>query len=104
MASGDMTLSISAEQVEQIATTIEGLNTQLKELLTTSKTTIDNLANTWTGTAAQTTIANYDGFAKKYFDNYEQIIASYVKYLRTNVASGFSQVERGNTTLAEAFK
>ncbi len=97
-------IRVNTDQVAQIATTIENLNTQLKDVLTKSKTTIDNLANTWEGEASQNTIANYDGFAKKYFDNYEQIIASYVKFLRTNVDSGYFETETTNVTLSEAFK
>lgn len=95
---------VSTDQVAQIATNLEKLNTQLVETLTETKATIDNLANIWEGEAAQTTIASFDEFAGKYFNNYENIIAQYVQFLRTNVEQGYFDTEVANIGLADAFK
>ena len=97
-------IRINTDQVAQIANNLEQLNKRLSEELTTSKATIDNLANTWEGEAAQTTISSFDEFAAKYFQNYEDIINNYVKFLRTNVEQGYFETETANTSLADAFK
>lgn len=97
-------IRVNTDQVAQIATNIEGLNRRLTEELTESKTTIDNLASTWEGEAAQETIASFDEFASKYFQNYEDIINQYVKFLRINVEQGYFETETANTSLADAFK
>lgn len=97
-------IRVNTDQVAQIATSIENLNKRLSEELNTSKATIDNLAGTWEGEAAQETIASFDEFASKYFQNYEDIITQYVKFLRTNVEQGYFETETANTSLADAFK
>ena len=95
---------ISTEEILQIASNIEKLNKELSEQLAESKATIESLANVYEGESAQTTISNYNSFASKYFQTYEDILQNYVKFLRTNVAEGYTQVETTNTNLAEGFK
>ena len=95
---------ISTEEILQIASNIEKLNKDLSEQLAESKATIESLANVDEGESAQTTISNYNSFASKYFQTYEDILQNYVKFLRTNVAEGYTQVETTNTNLAEGFK
>lgn len=97
-------IRVSTAQVAEIATTIEGLNKRLQEKLEESQAMIKNLANTWEGEAATATIEAYDSFAAKYFQNYYNIIDSYVKFLRTNVEQGYFETETANTTIADAFK
>ena len=97
-------IRVNTDQVTQIANSLEKLNKRLSEELKASKTTIDNLANTWEGEAAQATISSFDEFAVKYFQNYEDIINNYVKFLRTNVEQGYFETETANTTLSDSFK
>lgn len=97
-------ITVNTEQVEQIANSIEGLNTRLREELDNCKATIDNLKNIWEGDASRETIASFDEFATKYFQNYQDIITQYVKFLRTNVAQGYFDTETQNIGLADAFK
>lgn len=97
-------IRVSTDRVAQIATNIENLNKRLTEELTNSKTTVDQLANVWEGEAAQTTISSFDEFAAKYFQNYEEIIAQYVKFLRMNIDQGYFDTETQNISLADAFK
>ena len=96
-------IRISTDQVAQIASNIEGLNQRLTEELTNSKATIDQLANIWSGEAAQATISAFDEFAGKFFQNYEDVITQYVKFLR-DVAQGYVDTETQNIGLADAFK
>ena len=102
MATSQITLD--SEQVLAIASQIENDNRQLQQLLTDSKTTIDNLLTYWTGRAAEETRASYDTFAGKFFQTYYDILNQYVKFLRTNVSEQYEQTEQVNTQLADAFK
>ena len=103
MAAGN-SVRVNTDQVAQIATKIESLNTQLREQLEISKTKVNNLSNVWTGEASQTTISAFNEFAGKYFENYEEIIASYVRFLRTNVEQGYFETETSNIELGQSFK
>ena len=97
-------IRVNTDQVAQIATNIENLNKRLSEELTNSKATVDQLANIWEGEASQNTIAAFDEFAAKYFQNYEDIITQYVQFLRTNIEQGYFDTETQNIGLADAFK
>lgn len=97
-------ITIDSEQVLGIATQIESDNQQLQQLLNDSKTTLDNLASVWTGQAAEQTRSSYSTFSAQYFQSYFDILDQYVKFLRTNVAQQYTEVETLNTQLADAFK
>lgn len=97
-------ITIDSEQVLGIATQIESDNQQLQQLLEDSKATLNNLASTWTGGAAEQTRGSYETFAGKYFQSYFDILEQYVKFLRTNVAEQYTEVENLNTQLGDAFK
>ncbi|MFR5875180.1 MAG: WXG100 family type VII secretion target [Eubacterium sp.] len=98
------TIKISTDQVEAIATSIENSNKKLKATLEESQTSMKSLNSTWQGEASQATIAAYDSFAAQYFQNYYDIIDSYVKFLRQNVSADYQATETANTNLADAFK
>ncbi|MBQ7016711.1 MAG: WXG100 family type VII secretion target [Firmicutes bacterium] len=95
---------LNSEQVLSIASQIEADNQELQNLMNDSKATIDNLASTWTGGAADQTRASYDSFAGKYFQTYFDILQQYVKFLRTNVAEQYTETETRNTQLGDQFK
>ncbi|SDM84953.1 WXG100 family type VII secretion target [Bacillus sp. OK048] len=97
-------IKVNTAQVGEIATTIEGLNARLAEELKTSQKTLQNLSNSWDGEAAQATIASFDEFAAKFFQNYQDILDNYVRFLRTNVEQGYFETETANINLADAFK
>ena len=97
-------IRVNTNQVAQIATSLENLNKRLRTELDTSQTTIKNLSSTWEGEASQATISAFDAFAAKYFQNYEDVINNYVKFLRTNVDAGYFETETANTNLSDAFK
>lgn len=97
-------ITIDSEQVLGIATQIESDNQQLQQLLNDSKTTLDNLASVWTGQAAEQTRSSYSAFSAQYFQSYFDILDQYVKFLRTNVAQQYTEVETLNTQLSDAFK
>jgi len=97
-------ITLTTEQVREIATQIENDNKKLKELLDSSKTTIDSLSSYWTGQAAGETQSSYESFANKYFQQYYDILDQYVKFLRANVADNYENTERIDTQLADAFK
>src|SRR4051794_8967258 len=97
-------ITVNTAQVADIATTIESLNERLGEELKTSQKTIQNLSNTWQGEASEATIAAYNEFAANFFQNYHDILDSYVKFLRVNVDQNYFETETANTNLADAFK
>jgi WXG100 family type VII secretion target len=97
-------ITIDSEQVLGIAGQIEADNQQLQQLLEDSKATLNNLASTWTGGAAEQTRSSYETFAGKYFQTYFDVLEQYVKFLRTNVAEQYTEVENLNTQLGDAFK
>lgn len=97
-------MTLDTEQVLSIASQIESDNQQLLELLQESKATVNALSSYWQGNAANETIASYESFSGKFFQQYHDILDQYVKFLRNNVASQYEQVEQVNTQLADAFK
>lgn len=98
------TIKISTDQVEAIATSVDNSNKKLKTTLEESQSAMKSLSSTWQGEAAQATVAAYDSFAAKYFQNYHDVIDAYVKFLRQNVSADYQATETANTNLADAFK
>ena len=97
-------LSVNTDQVVQIADNLENLNQQLTDELNGCKAVIDQLKNIWSGEAADATVSSFDEFASKFFQNYQDIITQYVKFLRVNVEQGYFDTETQNISLADAFK
>lgn len=95
---------VNTEQVAQMATELEKLNERLTDELNNCKKTVDQLVKVYQGEASQVTIDVFDAFAEKYFQNYKDIINQYVKFLRENIAEGYSNIIKKNITLAESFK
>lgn len=95
---------INTEETIQIANKLETLNNDLEKALQDSKETVNTLTTIWQGEAAQTTIDSYNEFAKKYFQNYADVIKQYVAFLRGEVAPGYSEKEKINTGLGETLK
>lgn len=97
-------IRVNTEQVKQIAQTIEKQNNKLFEILKNSQSTVNNLSSSWEGEAAQATLQVYNNFSKKYFQQYHDILNQYVQFLRVNVADGYFQTERENTTIGNDFQ
>lgn len=95
---------LNSDQVMQIASNLESLNTKLLEELKASKATVDGLSSVWTGEAANATRDSYNEFATKYFEAYHEIINQYVSFLRTAVVAGGESVEMTNISLSQNFK
>ncbi|MFI3312540.1 MAG: WXG100 family type VII secretion target [Eubacteriales bacterium] len=97
-------ITLDSAQVLSIADQITADNALLLETLNASKSTIDGLSSTWTGQASEETMAAYSTFATQYFQTYYDVLEQYVKFLRTNVAAQYEEVETANTQLADAFQ
>jgi WXG100 family type VII secretion target len=98
------TIKVNTAQVAEIAQTLEGINHKLTDELNNSKETIKNLKNTWEGEGADATVAAYEEFSAKYFQQYYDIIVSYVDFLRKNVDSGYFETETTVMNLSDQFK
>ena len=80
-------IRISTDQVLGIASELDSLNKRLTAELEKSRATVNHLSNIWDGEAARATISSYNDFASKFFQQYEDIINEYVKFL--NIADAF---------------
>ncbi len=97
-------ITVSPDQVLQIASNIERLNNDLSEALTRSQVTVRGLAANWQGQAAEATIRAFDSFYSKYSGEYHDMMQGYVTFLRRNVSESYADAEKKNTGLADAFK
>lgn len=97
-------MTIDASEVQAIASGIQSLNEELTDLLNSTKARIHSLSNTYTGEAADATVAAFDRFANNYFATYHDMIDRYVQFLRSSVVEGFSQVQMANVKLADGLK
>ncbi|MBQ6040246.1 MAG: WXG100 family type VII secretion target [Oscillospiraceae bacterium] len=97
-------ITVNTDQVKEIAAALSALNTKLRDTLNESQATITGLSRVWTGEAFEATKAAFDSFAQRYFQQYQEVIESYVRFLNNQVSEGYFQVETANTQAAEAFK
>lgn len=93
-------MTIDSGEVLATASRINQLNDELNDLLLDTQKRIHLLGNSFTGEAADATIAAFDGFAAKYFASYYEMLRRYVQFLRTSVAEGYSQTQKKNVGLA----
>ena len=97
-------IKIDTAEVNSIADSLEGLNNDLQEKLTSAQKAVTGLESIWSGEAATATIDAVNSFATDYFQSYKELIDQYVVFLRKNVSEGYDSVETTNTSLADAFK
>ena len=93
------TIKITPEKVRGYASQIRSLNNQLAEILNSSKAQITGLQGSWTGEAAEATISAFNGFANKYFENYQKMIDNYAQFLEQNVAESYAQTQKINAQI-----
>ena len=93
-------MTIDSGEVLATASRINQLNDELNDLLLDTQKRIHLLGNSFTGEAADATIAAFDGFAAQYFASYYDMLQRYVQFLRTSVAEGYSQTQKKNVGLA----
>ncbi len=97
-------IRINTDKVLDIANVMSGLNEDLQNTLTETQKTVNDLYEIWKGEASEATREAINQFANDYFQNYKDLIDSYIEFLRKNVAEGYEETENLNTSLAEAFK
>ena len=97
-------ITLSTDQVREIASALNALNLKLRDTLNESQAEINALGRNWTGEAYEATKAAFDSFAQKYFQQYQDLIDNYVRFLNTNVADAYDTVENSATQLADAFR
>ncbi len=98
------TITVNTDEVNSIANELEALNKQLKSELTTTSEVMKNLGNYWSSTAYSESNTAFQKFEEEYSNKYDQIISSYVTFLREQVSSGYVSAEKANTDLSSAFK
>ena len=88
-----MAMKIDTQTVRSTAAKISGQNQQLYDTLKASQSTIESLNGAWTGKAAEATISAYQNFARKYFDEYHEMLDKYVQFLNNAVGTGYEETE-----------
>ncbi|MBQ6679227.1 MAG: WXG100 family type VII secretion target [Lachnospiraceae bacterium] len=96
-----MALTIDPKQIAAIAEKIRLQNEQLDRTLTDSQTAVRNLKGVWTGQAADATIGAFDDFARKYFENYKEMLNRYVLFLNKAASEGYAETETKVESLAD---
>lgn len=86
-------INISLAEVSKTATSIKSLNTSLNDKLLEIKSDINSLNSSWQSDAARTFQENFNKYASKYFDNYKEVIDSYVKFLEKTVVENYDHTE-----------
>ncbi len=94
-------LKIDTAAIQSAAHTIETQNNLLLDTLNQSKATVDSLAGAWQGAAADATIAAYNSFAAKYFEQYHAMLEEYVKFLNNTAGEGYAQTEQSVKSKAD---
>ena len=92
---------IDTGAIRTTADVIDAQNQRLNDTLESCQQTVHSLEGTWTGTAAETTVAAFDGFAAKYFGEYREMLDSYVKFLKNVAGEGYEETEQQVTRKAD---
>ena len=95
-------LMISFEDVSAAAGTIAGTNEQLTDRLNQISIVMANLSATWQSEAAETIRGKMESMKPK-FENYREIIDSYVKFLNKTVST-YTEAETAINAAASAFQ
>ena len=95
---------INTSDIEAVAGELERLNTQLEQEVAECQKVIKNLKGSWSGEAAEATESVFTAFSNAYKEGDHELIASYAKFLRQGVATGWTNTETQNTQLGNSFK
>jgi WXG100 family type VII secretion target len=95
-------ISISLEEVSQVAGSIRTTNSALDARLNDIKTSMNNLAQTWQSPAADTIRSKFNNLVPT-FENYKNIVESYAKFLDNTVTS-YQSTESAINNNANSFK
>lgn len=95
-------ISISLEEVSSTASSIAARNTQLTDKLGEISQRMAGLSSTWQSESAEVIRAKMEGM-KPVFENYREIIDSYVKFLNETVSS-YTAVETQIKNNASSFQ
>lgn len=95
-------IMISLEEVSSTASSISSLNVQLMEKLTSISAAMAALSSTWQSEAAETIRGKMEGM-KPIFENYRDVIDSYVKFLNQTVEA-YTATETNIKSSASSFQ
>lgn len=95
-------ISIGLSEVSATANKISQINIQLTETLGKVSTTINNLESTWQSEAGTTIRSKMNGL-RPIFENYKDVIDSYVNFLNQTVQT-YTETENTINANASAFQ
>lgn len=96
-------ISISLDEVRQIASTISQLNKSLETKLLDIQNDMKSLQNSWQSAAATTIQERFNAYAQKYYNTYKEVIDSYVNFLNKTVADNYEGTENNINNNASKF-
>ncbi|WP_216830389.1 pore-forming ESAT-6 family protein [Alkalihalobacterium elongatum] len=95
-------IKISLAEVSKTSSQIRALNAQLASNLQDIKKEMNNLAQTWDSDASNTVRAKFNALSPR-FDEYNQVVESYAKFL-DNTVTNYNAAETAINNNANAFK
>lgn len=95
-------IQISLGEVSKTAGTIRTLNSSLATRLEEIKAQMNNLESTWQSDASTTIRSRFNSLAPR-FEEYQNVVESYAKFL-DNTVTGYDVTENAINNNAGAFK
>ena len=97
-------LKVNTEAAITAANNIKLCNTQIRDNFPTVQNAINQLNNSWDGSASNAAISKFNEIKSKFSDARYNVLDNYVNFLLQQVGEGYTQTEEVNVSLAEQFK
>ena len=97
-------LKINTDAVVVAAENINLYNTQMQDNFASVQRAINQLNNTWDGSASTAAMSKFNEIISKFSDARYNELDNYVKFLLEQVGEGYTQTEEATKSLADLFK
>lgn len=97
-------LKVDTGAVVTAAGNIKQCNVDMRDQFTQVQSAINQLNNSWEGSAATAAISKFHEIKSKFYEARYQTLDNYVNFLLQQVGEGYNKTEQTNKSLADAFK
>lgn len=97
-------IKVNTDLAIAAANNIKNANSQIRDGFPKVQRAINQLDNSWDGSAATNAISKFNEMQSKYVDARYKVVDNYVNFLLQQVGEGYAQTEEANISLADAFK
>lgn len=97
-------IKVDTGAVVKTAKNIARYNERIKDDFSSVETAIKALNNVWDGKAASTAVNSFYDIKNAYSEPRYNLVNNFVNFLHQQVGSGYTETEKVNTSLADAFK